>query len=364
MKRLIPIILTLCLLLCACGGETPGTTTTAGTTAGTTEASVPPTTEASVPPTTEAPTEPPVLYRHPLTGLPLDEPFAGRVVSFSVNNIADAMPQHGVSKADIIYEVTVEGNLTRCLALFTDLTDVGPIGSIRSARTYFISLSRSYQAVFVHSGRSSYAQDVFNTGVCDHVDADPTAFYRDQDRKNAGYAYEHTHFTSGEKILSLLNQRFKMTVEPDTSYGLSFVESQVLDGQPASTVTVNFGNSAYGKTTKFTYDQAANNYAAYQNGGDYVDGNTGDVLRFENILILQAVRTGVPGATAGNVYHQLVGSNSGYYITGGQVVPIKWTRDGENSPFVYTLEDGSPLSLIPGKTYIGIIPTYGSLACE
>lgn len=361
MKRLIPIFLILCLLLCACNGDASATPTT--TAAPTTEATTPPTTEATVPPTTEAPTEPPVLYRHPLTGEPLDEPFTGRVVTFTVNNIAAAMPQHGISQADILYEITVEGGATRCLAVFTDLTDVGPIGSIRSARTYFVSLSKSYNAVFVHSGKSSYAQTLFNTGACDHVDADPAAFYRDSARQSAGYAYEHTHFTTGEKILALLNERFDMTVEPDTSYGLGFVDEQVLNGETANTVQVNFG-SGYVKTTTFTYDESTGSYAAYQHGEDYIDGNTEETLHFENLLVLYAVRTNVPGASGGNVYHELVGGNSGYYISGGQMVPINWTRASDNDSFVYTLEDGSPLNLIPGQTYIGIIPTNGSVVCE
>lgn len=359
MKRILPALLILCLLLGACNSQPAAPTTTAPTT----EATVPSTAETTVPPTTEAPTEPPVLYRHPLTGQPLDEPFAGRVVAFTINNIPAAMPHHGVSKADMIYEVTVEGGATRCLALFTDLTDAGPIGSVRSARTYFISLARCYNAVFVHSGRSEYAQKVFNTGVCDHVDADPAIFYRDQARQNAGYAYEHTHFTNGQKALEYLQGRFTMTVEPDTGYGLGFVDEQVLNGESAKTAQVNFG-AGYVKTTKFTYDETTNSYTAFQNGADYIDGNTKELLRFENVLVLHAVRTGVPGAPGGNVYHQLVGENKGYYVSGGQVVPIKWTRASDDDVFVYTLEDGTPLNLIPGKTYVGIIPMEGSLVCE
>ena len=358
MKRMLFVLLAVCLVLAACGGEAAAPTTGAPTT----EATVP-TTEATTPPTTEAPTEPPVLYRHPLTGQPLDEPFAGRIVAFTINNIPAARPHHGVSQADMIYEVTVEGGATRCLALFTDLAGVGPIGSVRSARTYFISLARCYNAVFVHSGRSEYAQKVFNTGVCDHVDADPAIFYRDQTRQNAGYAYEHTHFTNGQKALEYLQGRFTMTVEPDTGYGLGFVDEQVLNGESAKTAQVNFG-AGYVKTTKFTYDETTNSYTAFQNGADYIDGNTKELLRFENVLVLHAVRSAVPGAPGGNVYHQLVGENKGYYVSGGQMVPIKWTRASDDDVFVYTLEDGTPLNLIPGKTYVGIIPVEGSLVCE
>lgn len=353
MKQLIPALLALCLLLCACNGaEAPATTTAAPTTEATE-----PTTEATVPTTTE----PPVIYRHPLTGAQLEEPFTGRVVTFTINNIAPAMPQHGVSQADVIYEVTVEGGATRCLALFTNLSEVGPIGSVRSARTYFISLSRAYNAAFVHSGKSAFAQQDFNSGVVDHVDADPAAFYRDSARRSAGYAIEHTHFTTGEKILAVLENRFDMTAPADANYGFNFVDEQTLSGETAKNVTVNF-SKGNGKTTKFAYDELTGDYAASQHGRDYIDGNFNEQLHFENILVLEAVRTGISGAP--NVRHQLVGENTGYYISGGKITPIKWTRASEDAPFSYTLADGTPLTMTPGRTYIGIVPVGSPVVYE
>ncbi len=348
MKRLIPAILALCLLLCACNGaEAPATETTATPT---TEAATVPTTEATVPTT-----EPPVVYRHPLNGAILEEPFTGRPVTFTIGNTREALPQYGISKADILYEITVEGGLTRCMPVFSDLSDVGPIGSIRSARTYFVSISRSYHSVFIHSGASVYAANLFNQNVVDHVNGDPSIFYRDAARRSAGYAVEHTHFTTGEKALPYLEENFEMTADPEANYGLNFVDEQTLNGDSATAVQVNFG-TGYAKSTKFTYDQEAGNYTAYQSNRDWIDAETNEVLRFENLLVLYAKKSYAPNTTAGNVLHELVGENTGYYISGGQIVPIKWTRADEDASFSYALEDGTPLNLIPGKTYIGIVP--------
>jgi hypothetical protein len=52
----------------------------------------------------------------------------------------------------------------------------------------------------------------------------------------------------------------------------------------------------------------------------------------------------------------LVGSGKGYFACGGKIVPILWSRNTETAPFVYTLEDGTPVELGIGKTYVGIIP--------
>lgn len=364
MKRLIPALLVLALLLCGCNGAEEATTTAA-----TTEATAAPTTEATAAPTTEA-TEPtaPVTYRHPLNGAILEAPYTGRPVTFTIGNTDEARPQYGISKADIFYEICVEGGLTRCMPVFSDLSDVGPIGSIRSARTYFVSISRAYNALFMHSGASYFAATLLNQNVVDHVNGDDAVFYRDADRAAAGYAYEHRHFVNGAKAHEFLQKNFNMTGKADANYGLSFVDQQTLEGDSAKSVRVNFG-TGYAKATMFTYDEAQGNYTTslFTQGmklEKWIDASTGEPMRFENLLVLYAKRTPAPGATAGNVLHELVGGNDGYYVSGGKVVPIKWTRASEDAPFRYTLTDGTPLNVIPGKTYVGIVPLQSPIEFE
>ena len=80
----------------------------------------------------------PVL--NPLTGLPLknENNVNNRPVAVMLNNIHLAMPQHGVSDADMIFEYNVEGAITRMVCFFQAIDRVGTIGSIRSARPCFI----------------------------------------------------------------------------------------------------------------------------------------------------------------------------------------------------------------------------------
>jgi len=360
MKRLIPALLALCLLLCACTSKVPAGTTAPAATKPTSATT--PSSEPSTDPSND-PTDPPVLYRHPLNGRPLDEPFTGRLAAFSINNANHAMPQHSVSQADVLYEICVEGGVTRCLAIFSQLSDVDRIGSIRSARTYFISLSMAYNAVLVHSGMSTFAGNMFATTGWEHVNADPTAFFRDAERKAAGYIHEDTHFTTGELILDCLEKNFNMTASENAYYGFDFVDEQTLNGESAKKIQVNFGPSGYVKTTNLTYNPDTNTYAAYQHGQDYIDGNNEEVLHFTNVLVLQAVRTHT-GASSGNVYHQLTGENTGYYACGGEIVPIKWSRAAERDNFTYTLEDGTPLTMLPGTTYIGVVPATSPVDYE
>lgn len=62
-----------------------------------------------------------------------------------VNNISNtsyqqARPQNGLSEADVLIEIKVEGGITRFCALFTDYRDLPEICPVRSARDQFFQL--------------------------------------------------------------------------------------------------------------------------------------------------------------------------------------------------------------------------------
>ena len=95
---------------------------------------------------------------NPLTGLPIEPEYEQRrPVAVMLNNLKKAQPQLGNSQADIIYEVPAEGGITRMLAVYQSLEDVGSIGSIRSARPYYIELALGHDALYVHAGGSPEA---------------------------------------------------------------------------------------------------------------------------------------------------------------------------------------------------------------
>ena len=97
---------------------------------------------------------------NPLTGLPIEPEYEQRrPVAVMLNNLKKAQPQLGNSQADIIYEVPAEGGITRMLAVYQSLEDVGSIGSIRSARPYYIELALGHDALYVHAGGSPEDMD-------------------------------------------------------------------------------------------------------------------------------------------------------------------------------------------------------------
>ena len=362
MKRYFAMLLAVCLLLCACGKQEPAPT----------DAPTQPTTQATEPatkptdPPTE-PTEPPVLYRHPLTGAPLSEPWNGQITAIMMNNLKKAMPQCGVSAADIIYEIEVEGDITRNLALFTDFTGIEAIGPIRSARTAFNSVAVSFDAPLVHCGGSQglalagrYGSTADKIDNWEHIDQayNGKYFYRDSYRSSIGYAWEHTLFTTGELMQQALDAKGYNTPTENT-YGLRFDKDIDLDGQPANEVTVKFKG---GKTTKFTYNADKKNYTMYQHGQDHIDGNTGEVLTFKNVIAIYTKQW--YHSDGMHKFYDTIGSGDGYAAINGEIVPINWSRESLRTPYTYTLEDGTPLTLDVGTSYVAVVGIKHDIAYQ
>lgn len=359
MKKLLAIVL-LCLVLLGCSKEVPVETHP-------TEApTVPPTTAATEPatePPTEPPTEPAPAFANPLTGEACEEPITSRPFAVMLNNLKPALPQCGVSEADWLFEVVVEGGITRCMGLFTRLPLQGDLGSIRSARPYYVKLAQAYDAIYIHAGGSNDAYAEIRNINWDHIDGvnGPNAerwFYRNQERLNRGVSLEHTMFISTEDALDYMEQ-VGCTFDrgSEMSYGLLFDEDATPMGETANQVVVSFRSG--GKTTTFTYDESDGLYRAAEYGSDYIDGNTEETLAFRNILVLQA-----PTSLHADGNHQvidLLGSGEGSFACGGKCVSIRWSRSSDLDPFQLTLEDGTPLTLGVGKSYVGIVPTGSPL---
>ena len=359
MKRLL-VCLCCAGLLSGCGKKAPVETSPPETTQPFTETTLKPETQPPTEPTVPV-TEAPEILRHPLTGAPIAEPIPYRPVAVVINNISAAQPLHGIGNADILFEHIAEGggSITRMLAVFTDLENAGRIGSVRSARTYLLDLARSVAAPLVHVGQSIHAQRDFDTYGYPHYNQFqyPKYFYRDQNRLNSGYSTEHTMMIRGSDLLKGLQEAgFDLSLPGEPYFGWQFSEEAVVTGQSAREITLRFYNPS-GKTTTLSYDEATGMYLGHQQWGSkqapIIDGNTGESVSFRNVLILKA-------ETYSDGYHEfatLHGEGTGYFALGGQYVPIRWSRETTYEPFRLTFEDGTPITLGVGKTYVGVIPT-------
>ena len=364
MKKLIALLLIASLILCGCGASTPAATeaTTAPTQAPATEATEAPTE------TTEAPTEPPVVYRNPLNGEVLDEPYTGRIFAVTISNIRDALPHYGTMEADILMEMWVNGSIIRDLALYTDVSKAEAIGSVRSDRLMFNQIVKMYDAVLADAaGSDQVLNDAKNTGVnrmtIDTGDATDYA-YRAKDRVftfKPESKYEHTLFAKGAGLLDFAQKKgFSVTQPADKDYNLHFTEDGTPDGETANSVNVTFTYRNNKKDTTMVYDESLGKYVYNQYGKVMVVGDTEDPECFTNVIIMLA------DITRGDVYYtaNFTGGGTGYYANGGKIIPITWGCDGEESPFWFKTVDGQDLELGVGNTYMAIAPQDSPVTYE
>ena len=87
-------------------------------------------------------------------------PFA---VMYGNTNETGVLPQAGIGSADLYYEITVEGGLTRIMALFQNYKKVEKFESIRSCRLYFLEFAGEYEAIYGHFGQSKYAKSALSS---------------------------------------------------------------------------------------------------------------------------------------------------------------------------------------------------------
>lgn len=294
---------------------------------------------------------------NPLTGLPMEPEYENnRPIAIMLNNLKAAQPQLGISRADIIYEVPVEGGITRMLCLYQTVEGVDILGSVRSARPYFVELALGHDAIYVHAGGSQEAYSNLRSWKVDHMDGvrggeDAKIFWRDPDRRRNN-GYEHSLITSGEKILEYLD---KGKLETEHADGWNCLQAFKEDGTPAGGeaaehIRVRF--SGY-KTGTFDYDAASGKYLAGQYGKEHMDGGTGDQVSATNVLVLKTSIAVLDDV--GRLRVQTTGEGEGLYFCGGRAVPIRWSRTDRNSAFSYTLEDGSALALGQGNSYVCIL---------
>lgn len=337
-------------------------------------ASPSPAVSESVAPTQEQPTESPSVPPetetvNPLTGEPMDEMRTkSRPVAIMLNNITAALPQQGNCGADIIYEAVAEGGITRMLGIYQSVNSVGVIGSVRSARPYFIELAQGHDAVFVHAGGSEDAYADLEAWSVDHMDgvngtySKTGMFWRNPQRiAGKNFAVEHSLVTSGDEVWNALaGSGFRLTHSDGWSSAQLFADDGTPEGgtNAKSVVVSHFG----GKATLFRYDLATGLYRVEQYGEAYIDGDSGEQVAVTNVLVLR-----VQMADTQDDYNHMelkLTNGDGWYACGGKVIPIVWEKGEHDQPLTYRTQTGDPLVLGRGKSYVNLVPQTADITCS
>lgn len=300
---------------------------------------------------------------NPLTGESgFNEDAVGkRPVAVMVSNIKAALPQYGVDEADIIYEIPVEGGITRLLAVYADYTNVPDICSVRSCRYYYPLIAYGMDAIYCHWGTDkTIALDTLNSLDIERFDGNEsslgygTVFERDEERM-AYYDTEHTGCLRGSQLPEAIEEMGYRTDINDTNASGAFnfndpdetIEPQ---GVNCTNPELEFSLDYY---STFEYDSESKTYLKYHSGSPHTDGVTGNQLAFTNLLVLE---TSVSQISNDSQLMSIgLDGGSGYYISMGKAQNISWSKFSDDSPIEIFDENGEEISLNAGKIYIGMI---------
>ena len=277
-----------------------------------------------------------------------------RPYAIMINNLGVARPlQSGLQDAMIIYEMIVEGGLTRYMAVFQD-QNTERIGSIRSARHYFLDYALENDAIYVHHGNSPQAAADFKTLNIDRISVDASKTgWRD---KSLNVSTEHTLFTSIAKLNNGVGNKRKTR---NKDFLLNYSETPIDLSTKEGAIKANNIEITYSGSVKssYEYDESAHNYKRSVNGKAHTDYVTKKQYTFKNIITYQVSNTSLnDGSGKDRQTLDNIGSGEGYYITNGYAVPITWSKSSRSSQTVYKYKDGTEIDVNDGNTFIQIQP--------
>ncbi|RSK29218.1 DUF3048 domain-containing protein [Bacillus sp. HMF5848] len=311
--------------------------------------------EQTAPPTPEEPKEeePAFANTYPLTGIGTNEEVDHRVYAVMINNHPKARPQSGLHNADIVYEVLAEGDVTRFLALYQS-EQPKVVGPVRSARHYFINLSNGYDALYVSHGWSPQAKAMLEANKADYLQGlfyDGTLFKR-ADFRNA----PHNSYITYENILKGAEKiGYSMKQEVKPLVFLKEEEVAQLSGEKANDIFVNYYNSSY-SAVEFEYKDSDDKYIRFNGGEQTVDLETNTPIAVDNIFIIETTHKVLDSVGRRDI--DLNSGGKGLLFQNGVVQEVQWRNvDGKILPYL----DGEPVGLLPGKTWISIVPSLSDM---
>ena len=355
-KRLFALLLAaICSInLIGCGGGEEETTTAAPetTTAPETTETPPVVTLAEVPEDIEV--LPEGMMRSYLTGEIVSEEIGlRRPIMLQIDNEKAAMPQNGITRAEIVYEVPIEANEVRLSMIIQDWGDIERIGPLRSARSYHPGIAAEFDAFFFHHGRSDLALPYLDDERCDNMDGTEGSGYPATFKADDHVSY-HTTFTTPELTDSRIEKLgFRNTLAEDFEYKFKFATDSdptvLTNGQTANKVSLGY------KQNKpwFEYDETDGLYYRFAYGEAHIDQDNNEQVKVKNIIVQYCAYNLEWDKNTKNIH--TVDKGTGVFITEGKAVPITWEKTDywENTHYYY--EDGEEIVLNQGKTWVAIV---------
>jgi Protein of unknown function (DUF3048) N-terminal domain/Protein of unknown function (DUF3048) C-terminal domain len=287
-------------------------------------------------PTKPAPTASPALLS-PFTGEPISAP--GPVLAVKIDNLAAARPQTGLTDADIVYVLPVEGGLSRILAVFS--SHFPPvIGPVRSAREDDLELLAQFgRPAFAYSGAQPELLPVVEKArIVDLYDGRVGGYFRDPHRAAPHNLYAHTS--------QLLAEAPGASKAHDIGFRFGPAPA---GGHPMASLSVSYPAASF----TFRWSEKDNRWLVWMDGAPARATEGGQLSAPTVVIQYTKVRTSrflEEGARP--PYAESTGTGTGLALRGGQAYAIRWSRPDANGGTTFTTASGQPMTFARGPVWI------------
>ncbi|MEA5118561.1 MAG: DUF3048 domain-containing protein [Propionicimonas sp.] len=315
--------------------------------------------------TTPSPTPSDARPRWPLTGVLLDDPAAAErpVVAVKVPDNKGEHPQQGINDADIVfveldgYRDTKGESGTRLVPVFHSRY-AAAVAPVRSIRPVDVPLLSPMDAIIGNTGAAGWTLKYFKKN----------AKGLDYSRNYMATKGTGSYSIDGSRVRTIDGQKYydravvchpeklakqsKITTTPQLPYfpcatGDEQPSTQT-SGQAASSISVPW-HKGDSYNTGYSWSAKQQLWLRSTPWGKHVLAN-GDRVTTDNVLVIQARQH----YAHHEPFHDLSGEQGTfYYFHGGRYVTGTWSKaEDVDALFSFTLADGSPLRMAPGRTFV------------
>jgi hypothetical protein len=300
----------------------------------------PPPARTPTPSATPTPTPSPTQLLSPFTGEPIHK--LGPVLAIKIDNIVFARPQTGLTHADIVYVLPVEGGLTRFLAVFSSHFP-RVIGPVRSTRKDDLELLGQFgRPAFAFSGAQGQLLPVVERArIVDLYAGIKGGYYRDYQRIAPYNLYATTRTLLAEA----------KGASKAHSIGFAFGPAPA-GGQVTRSESVSYPSTKY----TFTWSRAKHGWLVTMDGTPATTTDGGRLAPPTVVIQHTIVRkSGFLEYGYPPPYAETMGHGTAVVLRNGMAYNVRWSRPTFNGGTTYTTASGQRMTFAPGQVWIVLV---------
>ena len=290
----------------------------------------------------------------PVNGLKMEGSANNKIViGIKNDNNVRARPQSGPQNSDAVFEVLVEGGMTRFINIFYE-SDTSYHGPIRSARPTDPTVLRPLDGVLVASGATGgLIPEILDMGVPVITDRRPE-YFRISSRKAPHNLYADTY-----KLKSLaIAKGYKKSENPQPLF--PWGNPNISTWANGKSIKLKFSSQTSTTWTWNGSNYVRTYYDAYRGSSSGIahnwineDGSTGEIA-FKTVIALFC-EPYVHPLQLPSV--KTVGEGRAVIMHGGKMMDVRWKRGSNLDPFHIVDSNGNTMYIPPGKPWISLVPS-------